>query len=108
MSVYQSNADWNTLNLKDTYEQTMNTKYATFTHDFPVDFVAANGRDAMEAYVGKSTYKVTQPTKVQKILKMTKLLQSQPTRVLFLLVHLVLLTPTVSQSQLLLSSLITR
>ena len=72
MSVYQSNADWNTLNLKDTYEQTMNTKYATFTHDFPVDFVAANGRDAMEAYVGKSTYKVTQPTKVQKILKMTK------------------------------------
>ena len=72
LSAYQSNADWNTLNLKDTYEQTMNTKYATFTHDFPVDFVAANGRDAMEAYVGKSTYKVTQPTKVQKILKMTK------------------------------------
>ena len=72
MSVYQSNADWNTLNLKDTYEQTLSTKYATFTHDFPVDFVAANGRDAMEAYVGKSTYKVTQPTKVQKILKMTK------------------------------------
>ena len=72
LSAYQSNADWNTLNLKDTYEQTMSTKYATFTHDFPVDFVAANGRDAMEAYVGKSTYKVTQPTKVQKILKMTK------------------------------------
>ena len=72
LSAYQSNADWNTLNLKDTYEQTMNTKYATFTHDFPVDFVAANGCDAMEAYVGKSTYKVTQPTKVQKILKMTK------------------------------------
>ena len=72
LSAYQSNADWNTLNLKDTYEQTLNTKYATFTHDFPVDFVAANGRDAMEAYVGKSTYKVTQPTKVQKILKMTK------------------------------------
>ena len=72
MSVYLSNADWNTLNLKDTYEQTLSTKYATFTHDFPVDFVAANGRDAMEAYVGKSTYKVTQPTKVQKILKMTK------------------------------------
>ena len=72
LSAYQSNADWNTLNLKDTYEQTMNTKYATFTHDFPVDFVAANGRDAMEAYVSKSTYKVTQPTKVQKILKMTK------------------------------------
>ena len=72
LSAYQSNADWNTLNLKDTYEQTMNTKYATFTHDFPVDFVAANGRDAMEAYVGKSTYKVTQPTKIQKILKMTK------------------------------------
>ena len=72
LSAYQSNADWNTLNLKDTYEQTLNTKYATFTHDFPVDFVAANGRDAMEAYVGKSTYKVTQPTKIQKILKMTK------------------------------------
>ena len=71
-SAYQANADWNTLNLKDTYEQKLNTKYATFTHDFPVDFVAANGRDAMEAYVGKSTYKVTQPTKVQKILKMTK------------------------------------
>lgn len=72
LSAYQANADWNTLNLKDTYEQTLNTKYATFTHDFPVDFVAANGRDAMEAYVGKSTYKVTQPTKIQKILKMTK------------------------------------
>lgn len=72
LSAYRSNADWNTLNLKDTYEQTLNTKYATFTHDFPVDFVAANGRDAMEAYVGKSTYKVTQPTKIQKILKMTK------------------------------------
>ena len=72
LSAYRSNADWNTLNLKDTYEQRLNTKYATFTHDFPVDFVAANGRDAMEAYVGKSTYKVTQPTKIQKILKMTK------------------------------------
>ena len=72
LSDYRSNADWNTLNLKDTYEQTLNKKYATFTHDFPVDFVAANGRDAMEAYVGKSTYKVTQPTKIQKILKMTK------------------------------------
>ena len=72
LSDYRSNADWNTLNLKDTYEQRLNTKYATFTHDFPVDFVAANGRDAMEAYVGKSTYKVTQPTKIQKILKMTK------------------------------------
>ena len=72
LSAYQSNADWNTLNLKDTYEQTLHTKYATFTHDFPVDFVSANGRDAMEAYVGKSTYKVTQPTKIQKILKMTK------------------------------------
>ena len=72
LSAYQSNADWNTLNLKDTYDQTLHTKYATFTHDFPVDFVAANGRDAMEAYVGKSTYKVTQPTKIQKILKMTK------------------------------------
>ena len=72
LSAYQANADWNTLNLKDTYEQRLNTKYATFTHDFPVDFVAANGRDAMEAYVGKSTYKVTQPTKIQKILKMTK------------------------------------
>ena len=72
LSDYRSNADWNTLNLKDTYEQTLNTKYATFTHDFPVDFVAANSHDAMEAYVGKSTYKVTQPTKIQKILKMTK------------------------------------
>ena len=72
LSAYQADADWNTLNLKDTYEQTLNKKYATFTHDFPVDFVAANGRDAMEAYVGKSTYKVTQPTKIQKILKMTK------------------------------------
>ena len=72
LSAYQANADWNTLNLKDTYEQRLATKYATFTHDFPVDFVAANGRDAMEAYVGKSTYKVTQPTKIQKILKMTK------------------------------------
>ena len=72
LSAYQSNADWNTLNLKDTYKQTLNTKYATFTHDFPVDFVAANGHDAMEAYVGKSIYKVTQPTKIQKILKMTK------------------------------------
>ena len=72
LSAYQANAAWNTLNLKDTYEQTLATKYATFTHDFPVDFVAANGRDAMEAYVGKSTYKVTQPTKIQKILKMTK------------------------------------
>ena len=50
----------------------MTTKYATMTHDFPVEFVAANGREAMTAYVGKSTYKVTQPTKVQKILKMTK------------------------------------
>ena len=72
LSAYQADADWNTLNLKDTYVQTLNKKYATFTHDFPVDFVAANGRDAMEAYVGKSTYKVTQPTKIQKILKMTK------------------------------------
>ena len=72
LSAYQANTDWNTLNLKDTYEQRLATKYATFTHDFPVDFVAANGRDAMEAYVGKSTYKVTQPTKIQKILKMTK------------------------------------
>ena len=72
LSAYQSNADGNTLNLKDTYEQTLNTKDATCTHDVPVDFVAANGRDAMEAYVGKSTYKVTQPTKIQKILKMTK------------------------------------
>jgi len=72
LSAYQANTDWNTLNLKDTYEQRLAKKYATFTHDFPVDFVAANGRDAMEAYVGKSTYKVTQPTKIQKILKMTK------------------------------------
>ena len=72
LSAYQANAAWNALNLKDTYERTLTTKYATMTHDFPVDFVAANGRDAMVAYVGKSTYKVTQPTKVQKILKMTK------------------------------------
>ena len=72
LSAYQANAAWNAYDPKDTYEQTLNTKYATFTHDFPVDFVAANGRDAMEAYVGKSTYKVTQPTKIQKILKMTK------------------------------------
>ena len=72
LSAYQANAAWNALNLKDTYERTLTTKYATMTHDFPVEFVAANGREAMVAYVGKSTYKVTQPTKVQKILKMTK------------------------------------
>ena len=72
LSAYQSNADWNTLNLKDTYEQTLATKYASFDHDFPVSFVAKNGHEALEAYVGPSTYRVTQPTKVQKILKMIK------------------------------------
>ena len=72
LSAYQANTDWNTLNLKDTYEQRLATKYATFTHDFPVSFVAKNGHEALEAYVGPSTYRVTQPTKVQKILKMIK------------------------------------
>lgn len=72
LSAYQANAAWNAYSPKDTYEQTLATKYASFDHDFPVSFVAKNGHDALEAYVGPSTYRVTQPTKVQKILKMIK------------------------------------
>lgn len=72
LSAYQANAAWNAYNPKDTYEQTLATKYASFDHDFPVSFVAKNGYEALEAYVGPSTYRVTQPTKVQKILKMVK------------------------------------
>ena len=72
LSNYQANADWNAYNPKDTYEQTLATKYASFDHDFPVSFVAKNGHEALEAYVGPSTYRVTQPTKIQKILKMVK------------------------------------
>lgn len=72
LSVYQANAAWNAYSPKDTYEQTLATKYASFDHDFPVSFVAKNGHEALEAYVGPSTYRVTQPTKVQKILKMIK------------------------------------
>lgn len=72
LSAYQSNAAWNAYSPKDTYEQTLATKYASFDHDFPVSFVAKNGHEALEAYVGPSTYRVTQPTKVQKILKMIK------------------------------------
>ena len=72
LSTYQADADWNAYNPKDTYEQTLATKYASFDHDFPVSFVAKNGHEALEAYVGPSTYRVTQPTKVQKILKMVK------------------------------------
>ena len=72
LSTYQANAAWNAYNPKDTYEQTLATKYASFDHDFPVSFVAKNGHEALEAYVGPSTYRVTQPTKVQKILKMVK------------------------------------
>ena len=72
LSTYQANAAWNAYNPKDTYEQTLATKYASFDHDFPVSFVAKNGHEALEAYVGPSTYRVTQPTKVQKILKMIK------------------------------------
>ena len=72
LSAYQANAAWNAYNPKDTYEQTLATKYASFDHDFPVSFVAKNGHEALEAYVGPSTYRVTQPTKVQKILKMIK------------------------------------
>lgn len=72
LSAYQANAAWNTYNPKDTYEQTLATKYASFDHDFPVSFVAKNGHEALEAYVGPSTYRVTQPTKIQKILKMIK------------------------------------
>ena len=72
LSAYQANAAWNAYSPKDTYEQTLATKYASFDHDFPVSFVAKNGHEALEAYVGPSTYRVTQPTKVQKILKMIK------------------------------------
>ena len=72
LSAYQANAAWNAYNPKDTYEQTLATEYASFDHDFPVSFVAKNGHEALEAYVGPSTYRVTQPTKVQKILKMIK------------------------------------
>lgn len=72
LSAYQANAAWNAYSPKDTYEQTLATKYASFDHDFPVSFVAKNGYEALEAYVGPSTYRVTQPTKVQKILKMIK------------------------------------
>lgn len=73
LSAYQANAAWNAYSPKDTYEQTLATKYASFDHDFPVSFVAKNGHEALEAYVGPSTYRVTQPTKVQKILKMIKI-----------------------------------
>lgn len=72
LSAYQANAAWNAYSPKDTYEQKLATKYASFDHDFPVSFVAKNGHEALEAYVGPSTYRVTQPTKVQKILKMIK------------------------------------
>ena len=72
LSAYQANAAWNAYNPTDTYVQTLATKYASFDHDFPVSFVAKNGHEALEAYVGPSTYRVTQPTKVQKILKMIK------------------------------------
>ena len=72
LSAYQANAAWSAYSPKDTYEQTLATKYASFDHDFPVSFVAKNGHEALEAYVGPSTYRVTQPTKVQKILKMIK------------------------------------
>ena len=72
LSAYQADAAWNAYSPKDTYVQTLATKYASFDHDFPVSFVAKNGHEALEAYVGPSTYRVTQPTKVQKILKMVK------------------------------------
>ena len=72
LSAYQANAAWNAYSPTDTYVQTLATKYASFDHDFPVSFVAKNGYEALEAYVGPSTYRVTQPTKVQKILKMIK------------------------------------
>ena len=72
LSAYQADAAWNAYSPKDTYEQKLATKYASFDHDFPVSFVAKNGHEALEAYVGPSTYRVTQPTKVQKILKMIK------------------------------------
>ena len=72
LSSYQANTAWDAYHPKDTYEQTLATKYASFDHDFPVSFVAKNGHEALEAYVGPSTYRVTQPTKVQKILKMIK------------------------------------
>ena len=76
LSAYQANAAWNAYSPKDTYEQTLATKYASFDHDFPVSFVAKNGHEALEAYVGPSTYRVTQPTKVQKILKMIKVIST--------------------------------
>ena len=72
LSAYQANAAWNAYSPTDTYVQTLATKYASFDHDFPVSFVAKNGHEALEAYVGPSTYRVIQPTKVQKILKMIK------------------------------------
>ena len=72
LSAYQANAAWNAYSPTDTYVQTLATKYASFDHDFPVSFVAKNGHEALEAYVGPSTYRVTQPTKVQKILKIIK------------------------------------
>lgn len=72
LSAYQADAAWNAYSPKDTYVQTLATKYASFDHDFPVSFVAKNSHEALEAYVGPSTYRVTQPTKVQKILKMIK------------------------------------
>lgn len=72
LAAYQADAAWNAYSPKDTYVQTLATKYASFDHDFPVSFVAKNGHEALEAYVGPSTYRVTQPTKVQKILKMIK------------------------------------
>ena len=72
LSAYQANTAWNAYSPTDTYVQTLATKYASFDHDFPVSFVAKNGHEALEAYVGPSTYRVTQPTKVQKILKMIK------------------------------------
>lgn len=72
LSAYQANAAWKAYSPTDTYVQTLATKYASFDHDFPVSFVAKNGHEALEAYVGPSTYRVTQPTKVQKILKMIK------------------------------------
>ena len=72
LSAYQANAAWNAYSPTDTYVQTLATKYASFDHDFPVSFVAKNGHEALEAYVSPSTYRVIQPTKVQKILKMIK------------------------------------
>lgn len=84
LSAYQANAAWNVYSPKDTYEQTLATKYASFDHDFPVSFVAKNGHEALEAYVGPSTYRVTQPTKVQKILKMVKVTSTTANEGVFL------------------------